>query len=109
MATLTHYALALALAEIAGVRPLAATSAGFAAGAAVKYWINYKVAFRSSARHQAALSRFLMLLGIMWALNAAVFFLLADLLDVHYMLAQVLTTGVLILPGYLLSRHWVFG
>ena len=29
-------------------------------------------------------------------------------LGLHYMLAQVLTTGLLVLPGYALSRGWVF-
>lgn len=107
-ATLAHYAAALALAELGGIRPLIATMLGFVVGAAIKYWANYRLAFQSDARHRAAMTRFAALLGIMWCLNSAVFFLFAEVFRVHYMLAQVLTTAVLIPPGFLLSREWVF-
>jgi putative flippase GtrA len=48
------------------------------------------------------------MLGALFALNALFFALLNQGLGLHYMVAQVLTTGLLIPPGYLLSRLWVF-
>lgn len=108
IATAAHYATTVAAVELFGVAPLVASAAGFAVGAGVKYWLNYFVAFRSGERHSAAVPRFAVMLAILFVLNAGFFSLLHQGLGLHYMLAQVLTTGLLIPPGYLLSRLWVF-
>lgn len=103
-----HYATTIALVELLQVAPLAASAAGFCVGATIKYLLNYFVAFRSIEKHGAALAKFAVVLGVLFALNALFFALLHQGLGLHYMVAQVLTTGLLILPGYLMSRLWVF-
>ncbi len=108
IATASHYVTTIALVELAGIAPLAASASGFAVGAGVKYGLNYFVAFRSAQRHSAAVPRFAVTLVAMFMLNAAFFALFHQWLGLHYLLAQVLTTGMLIPPGYLLSRLWVF-
>ena len=108
IATGCHYVTTIAIVELLGVRPVAASAAGFLVGALVKYCLNYFVAFRSDERHIVALPRFVVMLAILLALNTLVFALLNEGAGLHYMIAQVLTTGLLIPPGYLLSRLWVF-
>jgi putative flippase GtrA len=108
IATASHYATTIAAVELLGVLPLAASALGFAVGAGVKYWLNYFVAFRSDERHAVAVPRFALMLALLFLLNAAFFAALHQGLGLHYMLAQVLTTGLIIPPGYLLSRLWVF-
>lgn len=108
IATASHYAFTVAAVEMAGLAPLAASSAGFAVGATVKYLLNYFVAFRSDERHAVALPRFAAMLGVLFVLNAAFFAALHQGAGLHYLVAQVLTTGLLIPPGYLMSRRWVF-
>jgi putative flippase GtrA len=103
-----HYATTISLVELLQVRPLAASAAGFCVGATIKDLLNYFVAFRSIEKHGAALAKFAVVLGVLFALNALFFALLHQGLGLHYMVAQVLTTGLLILPGYLMSRLWVF-
>ena len=107
LATGTHYAITIAAVEGLGLAPLAATAVGFAAGAMVKYWLNYSLAFRSNAAHGRALTRFAVMLALFWALNAAIFAAI-HALGVHYLAAQVATTILLVPPGYLMSRLWVF-
>jgi putative flippase GtrA len=94
--------------EVFGLWPLAATMGGFALGAAVKYWLNYFVTFRSAEPHPVTMARFMAYELIMLALNTACFAALYQWLGLHYMIAQVLTTILLIPPGYVLSRRWVF-
>ena len=77
-------------------------------GAVVKYCLNYFVAFRSDERHSAAVPRYTLMLGILLAMNTAIFALINQSAGMHYIVAQVLTTLLLIPPGYLLSRLWVF-
>ena len=108
IATASHYATTIALVELFAVLPLVASASGFAVGAAVKYVLNHRVVFRSAERHDAALPRFAVMLGVMFLLNAACFAALHQGAGLHYMVAQVMTTILLIPPGYLMSRLWVF-
>ena len=107
-ATASHYATTIAAVELGGIVPLAASALGFGVGALVKYALNYFVAFRSAAPHSAAVPRFVVIVAVMFALNAAFFMVFHQWLGLHYMVAQVLTTIMLIPPGYLMSRLWVF-
>jgi putative flippase GtrA len=108
IATASHYVTTIVAVESFRVVPLAASIAGFVVGAFVKYGLNYFVAFRSAQRHVIAAPRFALMEAILLAGNALFFWLLHDLLGLHYMAAQVLTTLALIPPGYLLGRLWVF-
>jgi putative flippase GtrA len=108
IATGSHYAVTIAGVEILHVEPLVASVAGFAVGATVKYWLNYSIAFRSNARHTVALGRYVVTLALMMAGNAAIFAALQSGLKMHYLVAQVLTTILLIPPGYVIHRRWVF-
>jgi len=108
VATASHYVVTIAAVEAFGVAPIAASAAGFATGAAVKYWLNYKLAFQSRARHSHAMLRFAIALALMMAANTAIFAVLQRGLGLHYILAQAITTILLIPPGYVLHRQWVF-
>jgi putative flippase GtrA len=108
IATAGHYATTITAVELMGTAPLAASVMGFGVGATLRYLLNYFVAFRSVERHVVAMPRFALALGILFALNALFFWTLQQGLGLHYLLAQVLTTGLLIPPGYFVSRLWVF-
>lgn len=108
VATASHYAVTVASVEIAEITPVIASVLGFGVGAGIKYWLNYSVTFRSRAGHTSALARYAAVLFTLWALNTALFALFTYTFGLHYFLAQVATTLMLIPPGYLMSRHWVF-
>ena len=106
--TAAHYAVMVALVQWAGWWEVAASSAGFLAGAAVKYPLNYWVVFRSSADHVRALLRFAAGLAAGFALNGLILAALLTVLDAHYLVSQVLTTGMVTVVNYLLARNWIF-
>ena len=108
IATASHYAFTLTAVEGLAWPPLLASIGGFGIGAAIKYWLNYRLTFRSREKHLEAAPRFAGTLLLLLVANAAVFALLHELLGLHYIPAQVLTTAILIVPGYLASRYWVF-
>jgi putative flippase GtrA len=107
-ATGCHYAVMVALVHWAGWWEVAASSAGFLAGAAVKYPLNYWVIFKSSASHGRTLVRFALGLAAGFVLNGAILAVLLATMDVHYLVSQVLTTGAVTLVNYLLARNWIF-
>jgi putative flippase GtrA len=108
IATASHYGVTIASVELLGVAPVVATMLGFTVGAVIKYWLNYSVAFRSRARHRRAVVRYVIALASLLALNTLVFALLQEGAGLHYVLAQALTTILLIPPGYVIHRQWVF-
>jgi putative flippase GtrA len=104
----THYTFTIAAVEIFGVRALIATSAGFVVGAVTKYLMNYFLAFESEAPHAAAVPRFVVMLLALFAANAAIFWALNEHAGLHYLVAQVITTVILVPVGYVINRAWVF-
>ncbi len=108
VATAAHYAVTIVAVELLGVVPIAASAAGFATGAVVKYWLNYSLAFRSRARHLHATARFAVALALLMTLNTLLFAAFQRGLGWHYLVAQALTTILLIAPGYVIHRRWVF-
>lgn len=107
-ATGTHYAVMVSLVSWANWPEVLASSAGFLAGALVKYPLNYWAVFGSRQRHRIAVPRFVIALAVSFVLNALLFAFLLHTLDVHYMVSQVLTTGAVLVVNYLLARYWVF-
>lgn len=108
VATAFHYGLTIGAVEGLGVRPLAASSAGFCLGAMVKYAFNYHLAFESEEQHVDAVPRFALMLALLFAGNALLFWTLHDQGGLNYIVAQVLTTGALVPLGYAINRIWVF-
>jgi putative flippase GtrA len=108
VATACHYAFTVFTVEVLGMQPVAASAGGFVVGAVAKYYLNYTYAFRSTLRHSHAMARYVASIALLFVLNAAIFAGFQEGLGMYYMLAQVITTGLLILPGYFLSRRWVF-
>ncbi len=106
--TATHYAFVAIAVEVFGIWPVAATVGGFVIASVLKYVLNYSVAFRSAQPHPVTVLRYVCSLAVMLGLTTLCFTFFYEWVGLHYMVAQVLTTGLMIPPGYLLSRQFVF-
>lgn len=107
-ATGAHYVTMIAIVWRYEGHEVIASCVGFLVGACVKYPLNYWWIFRSRQRHRVALPRFAAGLAIGFALNAIILAALLQTLDVHYMVSQVLTTGIVMLANYAIARLWIF-
>lgn len=107
--TLAHYTLLVLMVEGLGAAPLAGAAAGFLLGAMVNYSLSRALVFRSDRAHGEALPRFLLvaMLGLGW--TALLMSLLVELLGVHYLVAQLTTTALLLLWHYAGNALWTFG
>jgi putative flippase GtrA len=103
-----HYALLVALVELAGADPLIGATAGFVLGALVNYWLSHRVVFRSERAHAEALPRFLAVavVGLIW--TAVLMALFTRWLGLPYLLAQLVTTGILLFWHYAGNALWTF-
>jgi len=106
--TALHYAMLVALVQFAQAPAVAASTAGAIAGALVNYALNYRWTFASTRTHDKALPRFaaVALAGI--AINAIVMAAMLDVAGAHYLVAQVIATGVVLVAGFLANRAWTF-
>lgn len=107
VATAAHYAVMIALTELGGMNPVAATVCGFALGAVVSYTLNRRYTFAVQPAYMRGFLKFAIVIGIGAVLNAAIvaLFIRAGL---HYMAGQVIATGVVLVWNFAGARLIVF-
>ena len=106
--TVVQYALLLLLVEGAGMGSVLASTCGAVAGAFVNYTLNYRYTFRSSRPHAEAMVKYFTVTAGGIALNALVLAAATSLLGLHYVFAQLLATGVVLLAAFATNRAWTF-
>jgi putative flippase GtrA len=106
-ATGVHYAILIALKEVAGVGVLWATTAGYAVGAVVSYTLNRLFTFEVRPAYGAGLVKFLGVIFVGAGINALIVALLTGA-GAHYLFAQVVATGLVLIWNFAVSRALVF-
>jgi putative flippase GtrA len=106
--TSCQYVVLTLLVELLHIKADLASSIGYGVGAAVSYVMNRFWTFKSDLSHAQSLPRFIVMIGIGLLLSFVVMHALVDIAGIHYLLAQVLTTGIVMLSNYLLASSWVF-
>lgn len=108
-AAVVHYGALIALVEAAAWNPVPATLVGYVAGGVVSYALNRRHTYASDRPHGEAGWRFGVVAGVGFLLTSLCMYALHALGGLHYMLAQVLTTGIVLLWSFLAHRIWTFG
>lgn len=106
--TTLHYAVLIALVQLARCDAVAASTAGAVCGALVNYGLNYRYTFASAQPHGRSLPRFALVAAAGVALNALVMAAVLGTAGPHYLVAQVVATGAVLGAGYLANRAWTF-
>ncbi len=106
--TAAHYLTLAGLHEGAGLDVVPATFAGSLVGALVNYLLNRRFVFASDHAHRVALPRFLAIAAIAVVLNAALMKLWLAMTPLPWLVAQVLTTGLLLIVTYAGNAIWTF-
>ncbi|ULQ46832.1 GtrA family protein [Flagellatimonas centrodinii] len=107
-ATAAHYLVLTALVEGGALQAVPATIAGFLTGAVIGYACNRRFTFDSHRPHREGVPRFVLMLAVGCLLNALVMALLVHGVGWHYLPAQVIATGLVLVVNYLSLRYWVF-
>ncbi|WP_282094935.1 GtrA family protein [Epibacterium ulvae] len=108
IATTCHYAVLFALVEGAKVLPITASLCGALFGAIVSYVLNRTYTFQSTAQHRKTAPKFFVIAGLSVVLNTVLMGILTLSVGLPYPVAQVLTTGVLIVVTFSLNKVWSF-
>ncbi len=106
--TAFHYFVLVVLVSISAASPALASAIGFSASAILNYAFNRHLTFRSNASHNRAFPKFVGVALSGLGLNTALIVLLNERLGWHYMLAQIVATGVTLVWNFTFHKIWTF-
>lgn len=106
--TAAQYAVLIGLVSGLGVGPVLGSTAGFLTGGLVNYALNRTIAFRTSKSHRETAPKFFTVAGIGLVLNALIMALLAHQIGAPYLLAQIISTSILLVWHYGANALWTF-
>ena len=106
--TLAQYAVLVGVVDLRVAGPVAGSVAGAVVGAIVNYLLNYLITFKSNARHAAALPKFAVAAVVGILVNALVMACLTGPARVHYLIAQLVATGVVLILTFSVNSVWTF-
>lgn len=108
LGTVGHYLVLIVAVELGNADAILASVLGFVTGAFINYFLNHAITFRSTIAHQRGIPRFMAVAIAGLLLNTLIMVLLVRLVDLHYLLSQVLATAVVLVWNYLGSELWAF-
>ncbi|MFO1147904.1 MAG: GtrA family protein [Alsobacter sp.] len=108
LAAVVHYGTLVGLVEGAGLAPVGATLVGYVLGGVVSYVLNRRYAFRSDRPHREATWRFALVAFVGFVLTGLFMALFNGTLGIPYLVAQVMTTGVVLIWSFVANRLWTF-
>jgi putative flippase GtrA len=103
-----HYAVLIFLVEIAHTAVLPATLVGYTSGGVASYMLNRQHTFKTGRPHEEAGWRFIVVAGIGFGLTTVLMWLFFETLHLPYLLAQLVTTGCVMVWSFAAHKFWTF-
>lgn len=103
-----QYAILIILVRWATIPAIIASSIGFIFSTVVNYFLSRSFTFKSTSPHRSAFPKFISVAFIGLIINTVFMTLLHNFLGAHYLVAQLFTTGIVMITNYLLNRYWSF-
>lgn len=106
--TAAHYSILLALVMAWKADAVMASALGFLAGLLVNYLLSHYWVFRSRKRHAETVFKYLAIAGVGLVLNTGLMHLAINEAGIHYLLAQIFATAVVLIWNFSGNRFWTF-
>lgn len=104
--TASHYTVLIACVNFFGIDPVLASSSGYGIASVLNYYFNSRITFRYKKSHGAALAKFLIVGAVGLMLNAVIMHAATDYLSLHYLVAQIVAT--LVVLGWTFSGNYMW-
>lgn len=105
--TSLHYSVFLFLVTVLNIPSGASAFVGAACGACAVYVLNRRFTFGSSVAHAKALPRFAAMSLVGAAMNGAIVGWLSHV-GVHFLLAQIIATLIVLFVNFVVSKKWIY-
>jgi putative flippase GtrA len=109
IAAIIHYGLLVGLVELGGWSAIPATLVGYIGGGVASYGLNRRHTYRSNRPHEEAGWRFAVVAAVGFGLTWISMAGLHGGLGLQYLLAQVLTTLLVMAWSFVAHKVWSFG
>ena len=109
IATSIQYVLLLLLAEVAGISPVLASALGYGTSSVANYLMKYHWVFDSHYAHWRTAPRYALISAIGLSVNTGLMALGTQYTDWHYLVVQVLVTGIVLVWNFAANAIWTFG
>ena len=107
-AVVTHLAVLSLLVQLTPINKTLASTIGFACAIPVNYLLQHRFVFRSSGAHGVRFVRYILVTLSTMTLNTLSFWVLAEVLNMHYVIAQLITTGLVFAMNFVLNCSYTF-
>jgi len=108
LATALQYLLLIAAVELFGVGTVLASALAYLISSVANYLLNYYFTFSSGAGHRVAIFKFAVVVAFGLGINSGLMFLLTKFSNIHYVIAQMLSTSVVLIFNYLAHKNWTY-
>ena len=108
VATSLHYLVLITAVQGFGASPVPSALLGYCCGGFVSYRLNRRHTFTSDRPHAEAAWRFVLVAGVGFVLTFLLMGLFVDRWRRPYLLAQVVTTGIVMFWTFAANRFWTF-
>ncbi len=109
IAAIAHYGMLIGLVETGAMPVIPATLVGYGLGGIVSYVLNRLMTFEATRSHRQAGWRFAVVAGVGFGLTWLLMSLIHGRWGVPYLVAQIITTGVVLVWSFLAHKYWSFG
>jgi len=108
IATTVHYAILIFLVEGVEVGAVTSSSVGAFFGGVTSYILNRRMTFKSDIPHKTAAPKFFIVAVLAFSTNLMLMTLFTLQLGWPYLIAQVITTILIIAITFGLNKYWSF-
>jgi putative flippase GtrA len=108
-AAVGHYGTLIGLVESGAAGAVVGSLAGFVVGGVISYILNRRFTFASERSHAGAVPRFAFIAGLAFAMTGGLMHVFTAWMGIHYVLAQLITTGIVLVWTFFANRFWTFG
>jgi len=107
-ATAMHYSILVILVEFGKLDETLSTAMGYFASSTVHYLVLYYWVFSSMASHSGTVIWFCGVAGSSLLLNTIIFWVFLEIMELWYLLAQIITTCLLLAYTYSINSRFTF-
>jgi putative flippase GtrA len=108
LAAIIHYALLIISVEAGWLTPVYGALLGYIGGGIISYILNREITFDSDAPIRRSMQRFVIVALIGFGLTYLMMHVLYTLQQWPYILAQILTTAVVLFWSFIAHKFWTF-
>ncbi|MFT5294380.1 MAG: putative flippase GtrA [Colwellia sp.] len=108
IATIVQYIIFVILIELLKIDIVLASAIGYTISSIFNYLLNYYFTFTSKVKHHVAMVKFALIVLIGLSLNSFIIHVLVDMLNMHYLLSQIITTGIVLIFNFVAHKFWTY-